>query len=177
MAGGFKVTPTWLVTIVCCGLLIYVVVKKLDDISEVKIEGSGIAFRGSASPSDLLSPAQRERSRKVENRIEAEVREAPSQAPPRTDLSGAWITFDGASRWTVSLENGQLMFREQQLVAPGVVSAAGYGTFDGHTWSLQFESILGINGTASLVLHDDGTLRGQATTAVGVSFALALRRE
>lgn len=177
MAGGFKVTPTWLVTIVCCGLLIYVVVKKLDDISEVKVEGSGIAFRGRASPSELPITEQRARSRQVVDQIETEVREAPSQAPPRSDLSGTWITFDGTSRWAVSLENGQLVFREQQLVAPGVVSAAGYGTFDGHTWSLQFQSILGITGTASLDLHDDGSLRGQATTAVGISFPLALRRE
>jgi hypothetical protein len=51
----------------------------------------------------------------------------------------------------------------------------GYGTFEGRTWLLQLQTILGATGTASLGLEDDGSLRGEAVIA-GYRFPLALRR-
>ena len=36
----------------------------------------------------------------------------------------------------MTVENGYPIFREQNAAAPGVVSAVGYGGFDGHTWEL-----------------------------------------
>lgn len=180
--GGFKLTPVWVVTIVFCVLLVYVVVKKVDDIREVKIaEAGGIVFGGSTSPVSLPLDVQRERSRQIEQKVEEEIHNAPAPLPvpvretPAADLSGMWTTFDGTARWMVSRENNLYAFREESLAIPGVISAAGYGTFDGRTWSLQFETIIGAGGTASIHLQDDGTLRGEAA-ANGNHFPVSLHR-
>ena len=102
---------------------------------------------------------------------------APPETAPATavDLTGTWMLLDGRATWTVTVENGYLIFREQNTAAPGVVSAVGYGGFDGHTWSLQVQTIAGTTGTAALELQADGTLRGEAEVA-GERFLLALRR-
>lgn len=171
-----RLTPIWLVTIVFCVLLIYVVVKKVDDVSEVKFQGSGIAFRAK-SPSTLAPDDQRQRAQQIQAKLEAQVRNAsPSEAPPSpVDLTGTWTTFDGRVTWTLTIENGYLVLREQNASAPGVVSAVGYGTFDGRTWSPQFQTIFGEAGTATLNLEDDDILRGEAIVS-GNRFSLALRR-
>jgi hypothetical protein len=176
MEDGVKLAPSWVMVLVCCGLLSYVVVNRQDD-SDVKGAGCGIACRVKASPGKLPLAEQRERSRQVVNQVESAVRRAPAQMAPAADLGGTWVTFDKATRWTISPRNGVFVFREQPLAVPDVVTAAGYGALDGRTWSVQFESILGISGTAALELQDDGTLRGQATPVIGISFPLALRRE
>ena len=82
---------------------------------------------------------------------------------------------DGTATWAVTVENGYLIFREQNAAAPGVVSAVGYGGFDGRVWSLQVQTIVGTTGTATLELQADGTLQGEADIA-GARFTLALRR-
>ena len=177
---GFKLTPVWLLTIVFCGLLIYIVVKKVDDISEVKVEGTGgIVFHGSAAP--LPPSEQHERSREIEARIETYVRNASTSQPPRDptpelDLSGMWMTVDGTATWMVLRENGLFVFRESTMAMPGIIATVGYGQLDGRTWSLQFQSIIGISGTASLHLQDDGTLSGEAIPVGGRNFPLMLRR-
>jgi hypothetical protein len=75
----------------------------------------------------------------------------------------------------VTVENGYLIFREQNAAAPGVVSAVGYGGFDGRTWSLQVQTIVGTAGTASLELQGDDTLRGEADVA-GARFVRSATR-
>src|SRR5262249_43010130 len=102
---------------------------------------------------------------------------APGEAAPATavDLTGTWTMLDGTATWTVTIENGYLIFREQNAAAPGVVSAVGYGSFDGRTWSLQVQTIVGTTRTATLELQADGTLRGEADVA-GARFLFALRR-
>jgi hypothetical protein len=171
-----RLTPWWLIAVVACGLVSYVVVKRSDEISELRFAGSGIAFRGSATTKTLPAEEQQARARDVVEHIEAQVREAPPAAEPSAvDLTGNWTTSDGVVTWAVSLENGLFVFREQNAAAPGVVSAAGYGSFDGQTWSLQFQTIFGAAGTASLRLLDEGVLEGEASVA-GARFSLSLHR-
>jgi hypothetical protein len=172
------VTPASIVAVTICVLIGYVVVKRSDEISEVKVAGTGIAFRGSSSPRALPPDEQRQRSQRIEAKIEEDVREAaPPEPPPPTavDLTGTWTLLDGTATWTVTVENGYLVFREQNAAAPGVVSAIGYGSFDGNTWSLQVQTIVGTTGTATLEIQADGSLRGEADIA-GTRFLLALRR-
>jgi hypothetical protein len=172
------VTPGLIIAVTVCVLVGYVVVKRSDDISEVHAAGVGIAFRGSSSPRALSPDEQKQRSQQIEAKVEEHVREAaPPEPPPATaaDLTGTWMLLDGTATWTVTVENGYLVFREQNAAAPGTVSAVGYGGFDGHTWSLQVQTIVGTTGTAALELQTDGTLRGEAEVA-GERFLLAMRR-
>ena len=171
-----RFTPIWLISIVFCGLLVYVVVKNADRVSGVNVAGSGITFRGKSSPDTLPRAEQEQRSQKIQEQVETEVREAsPSQTVSPIDLTGTWTTPDGAVSWTITIENGFVVFREQYSTAPGVISAVGYGPFDGHTWSPQFQTVLGGTGTASLNLEDERTLSGQAIIS-GTRFSLILRR-
>src|SRR5215831_9527072 len=158
------VTPGRIVALVLCILLGYVVVTRRDDIKEIKVAGTGIAFRGKSSSRTLAPEEQKQHSQQIEAKVEEDVREAaPPQAPlpSAVDLTGTWTMIDGTATWTVTVENGYLIFREQNAAAPGVVSAVGYGRFDGRTWSLQVQTIVGTAGTASLELQADGTLRGE----------------
>jgi hypothetical protein len=169
-------TPVWLITAVFSGLMVYVVVTKADQIKEVHVAGTGIVFRGKSAANTLTPDEQRERSRQVEAAIEEKVREAaPATTPPPVDLSGTWTTPEGTASWAVSLENGLFVFREANAAAPGIVTAAGYGPFDGRTWSPQFQTMLGVPGTASLTLSDDGALEGDIVVG-GERFSLVLRR-
>jgi hypothetical protein len=171
-----RFTPVWLISIVFCFLLVYVVVKNADRVSGVNVAGSGITFRGKSSPDTLPLAEQKQRSQQIQEQVETEVREAsPSQAVSPVDLTGTWTTLDGAVSWTITIENGLVVFREQYASAPGVISAVGYGPFDGHSWSPQFQTVLGGVGTASLNLEDDRTLSGQAIIS-GTRFSLILRR-
>jgi hypothetical protein len=172
------ITPGVVIAVAICIMIGYVVVTRRDEISEINVAGTGIAFRGSSSPRALPLDEQRKRSQQIEAEVEEEVREAtpPAAAPPTAvDLTGTWALFDGTATWTVTVENGYLVFREQNTAAPGVVSAVGYGGFDGHTWSLEVQTIVGTTGTAKLELQADGTLSGDADVA-GTRFLLALRR-
>lgn len=172
------VTPGVIIAVVVAIAIGYVIVKRSDDVSGVHAAGFGIAFRDSSSPRALPPDEQKQRSQQIEARVEEDVREAaPAEALPPTavDLTGTWTLLDGTASWTVTVENGYLIFREQNAAAPGVVSAVGYGNFDGHTWSLQVQTIVGTTGTATLELQADGTLRGNAEVA-GTRFLLALRR-
>jgi hypothetical protein len=173
-----RVTPALIITVTACALIGYVVVKRSDDVSEVRAAGFGIAFRGSSSPRALPPEEQTQRSQQIEAKLEDHVREAapPEPLPPTAaDLTGTWMLLDGTATWTVTVENGYLIFREQNTAAPGVVSAVGYGSFDGHTWSLQVQTIVGSTGIATLELHGDSMLRGEAEVA-GERFLVALRR-
>lgn len=164
--------------IVGCALASYVVVKRIDDVRAIHFAGSGITFRGKSSANTLSPDEQRDRSRHVEESLEENVHATPApqeQEAPPVDLSGTWTTLDGMTSWLVSFENGLFVFREQSPAAPGVVSAAGYGTFDGHTWSVQFQTILGTAGTASLELSGDGGLDGEVSVD-GNRFQLMLQR-
>jgi hypothetical protein len=171
-----RLTPLWLVAIVFCVLMVYVVYKNVDRVREVKVPGGGgIAFWDKSSKT--LTTDDLQRSPQIVANFEAQVRNAsPAETPPSpVDLTGTWTTFDGRVTWTLTIENGYLVFREQNASAPGVVSAVGYGTFDGHTWSSQFQTIFQEVGTAILSLEDDDTLRGEAIVA-GKRFSLGLRR-
>jgi hypothetical protein len=130
-----------------------------------------------ARPRTVPPDERKQRSQQIEAKVESDVREAaPAEAAPSAaDLTGTWMLLDGTASWTVTVENGYLIFREQNTAAPGVVSAVGYGSFDGHTWSLQAQTIVGTTGTATLGLQADGTLQGEADVA-GTRFLLALRR-
>jgi hypothetical protein len=173
------ISPKWIVTLVGCGLVAYIVIKKVDDISEVKAAGAGITFRGSASPSSLPPEQQRELSRQIQAKIEADLQQAANAEPePSTspvDLTGTWTTPDGRASWTVTIENGYVAMREQYPESPNVITAVGYGSFDGHTWSLRLQNIFGATGTASLSLEDDDTLRGGVVLGAQ-RFLLVLRR-
>lgn len=171
-----RFTPAWLISIVSCLLVGYVVVKNADRVSGVNIAGSGITFRGKSSPDTLPLAEQKQRSQQIQEQVEAEVSEAsPLQTVSPVDLTGTWTTPDGAVSWTITIENGFVVFREQYATAPGVITAVGYGPFDGHTWSPRFQTVLGGAGTASLNLEDNGTLSGQAIIS-GTRFSLILRR-
>jgi hypothetical protein len=171
------VSPFWVVALVFSGLMIYVVVKKVDHISELRVPGSGIAFRGSASESPPPPEEQRQRAQAIEAEVKQQIRSAaaPAPLPNAVDLTGMWTMADGTAAWSITVENGYLVFREQNTAAPGVVSAVGYGGFDGHTWTVSVRTIGGTAGTASLDLQDDGTLQGEASID-GYQFPLALRR-
>jgi hypothetical protein len=93
----------------------------------------------------------KQRSQQIEAKVEEDVREAappPARPSSAADLTGTWMMIDGTAMWTVTVENGYLIFREQNTAAPGVVSAVGYGSFDGHTWWLQVQTIVGETGSA-----------------------------
>lgn len=173
------ISPKWIVTLVGCGLLIFIVIKKVDSISEVKAAGAGITFRGSASPSTLPPEQQRELSRQVQAKVEADLqqtaKDSPEPPPSSVDLTGTWTTPDGRASWTVTVENGYLVMREQYPASPNVITAVGYGSFDGHTWSLRLQNIFGATGTASLNLEDEDTLRGEVVLGAQ-RFLLVLRR-
>lgn len=172
------VTPRTIIAVAVCILVGYVVVKRSDDIKEVKAAGFGIAFRDRSSPRALTPDEQRLRSQQIEAKVEQELRDASPAAPPpptAVDLTGTWTLINGTATWTVTVENGYLVFREQNTAAPGIVSATGYGSFDGRTWSLDVQTIVGTSGTATLELQADGALRGEAEIA-GVRFLLALQR-
>lgn len=100
---------------------------------------------------------------------------APEPPPSPVDLTGTWTTPDGRASWTVTIENGYLVMREQYPASPNVITAVGCGSFDGHTWSLQLRNILGATGTASLILEDDDTLQGEVVLGAQ-QFLLVLRR-
>jgi hypothetical protein len=165
--------------ITLCALMTYLVVTRHDDISELKVAGAGIAFRGNSSPRALPPPEeQRGRSRQIEANVEEEIRDAPAPSAETTtavELTGTWTMLDDSATWTITIESGYLVFREQNTAAPGIISAVGFGSFDGRTWSLQVQTIVGTTGTAALNLQDDGTLQGEANVG-GVQFQLALRR-
>jgi hypothetical protein len=169
--------PRTIIAVAICAVVGYVVVKRSDDISELKVAGAGVAFQGKSSPNTLRPEEQRQRSQQIEAKVEEDVREAAPVEPQPTavDLTGTWMTLDGRATWTVMVENGYLVFREQNAAAPGVVSAVGYGAFDGRTWSLQVQTIVGSTGTARLELQEDGTLRGEAEIG-GTRFLMAFRR-
>lgn len=162
-------------TLVVCALAIYVVVKNVDRVKEVHALGVGLTFQDK-SPDVLPAAEQRERSHTISKKLEADVQKAPApQLNTAVDLTGTWTTPDDAVSWTITIENGFVVFREQYAATPGIVSAVGYGPFDGHTWSPRFETILGATGAASLTLAEDGTLNGEATIA-GDRFSLTLQR-
>jgi hypothetical protein len=165
-------------------LAAFVVVSRASEVTEVRLPGGGgITFGRGSAPEKLTLTEQRERSREVEEKIKAEVQEAspshaddPGARPTSINLSGTWTSSDGSVRWLVSPENEFFVFRETRVSAPpDVITAAGYGEFDGGTWSIQFQDAYGVTGTASLMLRDNNTLAGDVV-AYGQQYALALRR-
>lgn len=171
-----RLSPAWIVPLVLCGLVAYLVVRRADEVKEVKIAGNSITFRDNSSASALPREEQRERSRKIEQVVEQDVRETTATpVPSAVDLTDTWTMPDGGATWTVSLENGFYVFRERSAAAPDVVSAVGYGAFDGNNWNVQFQTILGASGEATLALEDERTLRGDAVVD-GDRFAIELHR-
>jgi len=175
------ISPKWVGTLVGCALLIYIVVRKIDDIREVKAAGASITFGSNAPPPSMPPDQQRELSEQIQARVEAALRQAaktesaPEPPPSPVDLTGTWTTPDGGAIWTITIENGYLVTREQYPANSNVVTAVGYGSFNGKTWSLQIQNIFGASGTAALDLEDDDTLKGEVVLD-GQRFLLVLRR-
>src|SRR4051812_32301250 len=130
----------------------------------------GVAVTIGADPQQLTPAEQRERSREVEQNVEAKVHDAAASQPePQVveepaaalDLRGSWTSTDGAVTWVVSFERGYFVFREYRAgMQPGVVTAAGYGILDGRTWSVQLQDVTGHAASAVLTLQDDQALTG-----------------
>lgn len=175
------ISPKWIATIVGCALLIYIVVRKIDDIREVKAAGASITFGSNAPPPSMPPEQQRELSEQIQAKVEAALQQAaktepaPEPPPSPVDLTGTWTTPDGGAIWTITIENGYLVTREQYPANSNVVTAVGYGSFNGKTWSLRIQNIFGASGTAVLDLEDDGTLEGEVVLG-GQRFLLVLRR-
>jgi hypothetical protein len=151
--------------------------------TKLSMWGVGITIGGDQQQ---LTPAeQRERSREVEQQVEAKIQEASASRPgqqvteeptPPIDLRGSWTSTDGAVTWVVSFEQGYFVFREYRAnMQPGVTAAAGYGIVDGRTWSVQFQDFAGNAASAMLALQDDQTLAG-VVDAYGRRYQLELRR-
>lgn len=175
--GRSWVTPGMLIAVTACVLLAYIVVKRGNEISNVSAAGIGIAFRSSSAPQALSPEEKKQRSQQIEAKVEESVREAAPAESGATavEMTGTWRLVDGTATWTVTIENGYLIFREQNTAAPGVISAVGYGNFDGRTWALRVQTIVGTTGTATLEVQADGTLQGEAEIA-GEQFSLSLQR-
>lgn len=141
----------------------YVVVRNADRVRDVTFPGGGgIAFHDRAEAPPLAE--QHERAAQLQSKVVEAVQAAPAvaPAPSASELTGVWQTPDGAATWTVTVENGYLVFREMSVAAPGVVAAIGYGAFHATVWDLKLETMLGESGEASLVLEPDGSLQGEA---------------
>jgi len=176
------ISPKWIPPLVGCALVIYIVTVKFDDIHEVKAAGVSITFGRSTSPPSMPpDQQQRELSEQIQSKVEAALQQAaktePAAEPPPSpvDLTGRWTTPDGGAIWTVTIENGYLVTREQYPANSNVVTAVGYGLFNGKTWSLRIQNIFGVTGTAVLDLEDEGTLEGEVVLD-GQRFSLVLRR-
>lgn len=141
-------------------------------------------FSLSLDTSSSLSPEQQQaRRQSVEQSVEAKVREAPpaeaaassTNAARLADLTGTWTSIDGSVTWSVTSENGQLVYNEQRPSVPGWITAAGYGPFDGHVWTATFQDLNHRAGAVRLTLVDGHTLSG-VIEAYGRQFALELER-
>lgn len=133
---------------------------------------------GSSNTGSSNSPEQQQaHERSIEQSVESKVREAP---PTRVvaqlaNLTGTWTNGDGSLIWNVTSQNGQLVYSEQRPSAPGWITAAGYGPFDGHVWTASFQDLNRRSGIVRLTLVDERTLSGEVE-AYGQTFDLELER-
>jgi hypothetical protein len=168
--------PGGLVALALVAVVAYLVVKRADDVKEVKVAGYGIVFRDQSSSGSRPPEEKRVLARQVQQAVEQELQqEAPTPVRTDVDLTGTWTMPGTDAIWTVSRENGFVVFRETATSAPDVVGAMGYGAFDGQTWTVQFHTIEETEGAAVLALVDDRTLRGEATVG-DERFAIELQR-
>lgn len=145
----------------------------------------GVGFTIGADQRKLTPAEQLERSREVEQRVEAKVHEASASRPEQQvaeepaagiDLRGSWTSTDGTVTWVVSFERGYFVVREYRAgMQPDVVAAAGYGVFDGHTWTVQLQDFAGNPVQAVLTLQGDQALAG-VVDAYGRRYQLELQR-
>ncbi|GEM_PF-4588645 len=181
---GFRLTPVWLITVVFCGLAIYVVVKRVGHVSEIDASQGKVVFAGglggtqnSEELRDLAKRTEAGEVRPVDPPPEV-VQPAASpvaidvwddvdnvSAPPgrATDIVGQWRDIRTNAMYVITQYGGSYRVSEtSMLYGVPVETAAGLGSFDGTTLRFAYNTALGSNGSAALTLGPDGSLQGMA---------------
>ena len=194
-------TPIWVITIVFCGLAVYIVLRHSDKVTGLHVGSDGAELKlgtGVAAASDpdklnelandvkngraLPSIAPHEQLDSDEwqqiERIAPTLPDPPGSASA-ADFSGVWQDVNGALYQIAPLVDGTLTFTEtSNLYGVPMQTAVGQGQINGKRFEFGFNSIVGVPGVGVLQPgRTPNTLVGTASfPATGARVPLNLRR-
>lgn len=105
--------------------------------------------------------------------------EEPRERPrAKVDLRGVWRDVNSTATYAISAgPSGYLVAETSAVNGVPMTTATGRGSFDGRTLQINYNTLLGSYGVATLKLAGDGSLRGEAADMVtGVRTPLRLVR-